>query len=229
MLLDCFLNMELQTLRSMPISNFVRLAYSVVVLTKLHISSRTPVSQIGSILDYSDIKLDYYLDSLIKKLGLAVGPMEFRAPFTFLGLLMRLQEWYNSQKADVQFEPPVDLYTDLDFCWLPPPPSLQNTADAEGPGQAEDSLKIQTQEAYNSECPTKNMMNMGVESFAAMQPLPDLDADGLNPDLSQFLAFGDVDAEAYYDDWIPPIDIRFAFGGIENDEWDDTQACNPSI
>ncbi|KAF4627130.1 hypothetical protein G7Y89_g11024 [Cudoniella acicularis] len=186
-LLDIMLNMDVETLRALPVYNYVRIAYSMVVLTKLYISSKTPASHIGLALDSKTIKLGFYLEAFVEKLSLAVGPMECRAPFTFLGLIMRLQIWYKSQEKDEVFRKPTELYGVLDQCWLPPPPNLKHvqnpiTAFSGFPGP------LREEDAWNSPLPEldanqiADIESMGIGNLATMQPLPMFDIDFGNQD-----------------------------------------------
>jgi hypothetical protein len=107
---DVLLNMDTETLRALPVFNYSRMTYAAAILTKLYISSRTPHSQIGPLFDRESLKLDFYLKSLILRLNEAAGPMEFRSPFTFLGLLLRLYSWFRKQESHDDFINPVELF-----------------------------------------------------------------------------------------------------------------------
>jgi hypothetical protein len=198
-LLDLILNMAVESLRALPIFNFVRMAYAAIFITKLHISSKTPASQIGAVIEPKMVRLGYYLEALIEKLGVAVGPMEFRAPFTFLGLLMRLQIWFKSQEIDVHFRQPTELYSVLDHCWLPPPPNVgKNLAVMNEPMYLDQAASIGLDASQMG-----NIQSMGLSELATMQPLPDLDVDFGNIDVNHFLTFGGMDFNAKDDegDW----------------------------
>ncbi|KAH8679662.1 hypothetical protein BGZ60DRAFT_481025 [Tricladium varicosporioides] len=192
-LLDMYINMQVEMMRALPIYNFVRMAYGIVVLTKLHISSKTPGSHIGSVLNEKNIKLEYYLEALVETLGVAVGPMECRAPFTFLGLVMRLQIWYKSQEKDEHFRRPIELYGVLDQCWLPPPPKLSNIQTPIRPfgGVVTDESNRNAQLYPGMDAnQIADIEQMGIEDLATMQPLPMLDIDFTTNDINQFLAPG---------------------------------------
>jgi hypothetical protein len=122
-ILDILLIMELEALRSLPVYNFVRMSSALLMLVKLYISSKSPDSKIGAVLDPATLKIGIYLKATIDKLAKAVGPKECRAPFTFLGMLMRLHGWYKSQEKDQFFTPPC-IPTTTDECWLPPVPRV---------------------------------------------------------------------------------------------------------
>ncbi|TVY44845.1 Transcriptional regulator [Lachnellula occidentalis] len=196
-LLDLILHMEVERLRALPIFNFVRMAYASIVLTKLHISSRTPESQIGAVIEPKLIRLGYYLEALIEKLGVAVGPMECRAPFTFLGFLMRLQIWFKSQEKDVRFRQPTELYTVLDHCWLPPPPNVGKNPDfMNEPMYIDQKTSTGLDGKHGS-----NIGSMGLTDLATMQPMPDMDIDFGNMDENQFLTFEGMEFARDDGDW----------------------------
>jgi hypothetical protein len=207
-LLDTLLELDLKNMRSLPIFNFARMAHAFVVLTKIHISSKSPASLVGSVVDTESIKLGSYLESLIDKLGQAVGPMECRAPFTFLGLLMRLQIWHKSQEKDVHFQAPHDLHKVLDHCWLPAPPSMsaaQSPMDTLGVDRVSQSLEM-----TGSTVPIDpNGIGInGIAELATMQPLPNFNFEWGQPDINQFLEFGSVDMNSYYGDCMPGVETQ---------------------
>jgi len=109
-LLDIMLAMDIDTLRSIPIYNYVRMTYACIILVKLYVSSRSSQSQIGTVVDSQSLRIGFYLENLVTLLTKAVGPMECRSPYTFLGLLMRLRDWYRNQELHEEFPNPVDLF-----------------------------------------------------------------------------------------------------------------------
>jgi hypothetical protein len=118
-LLDILLGMDVDALRTIPIFNYVRMSYALMTLIKLYISSKSPSSRIGSVLKPETLRVDFYLRSMIDKLVEAAGPKEHRAPYTFLGMLMRFHAWYKSQEGDKYFRQP-STSQNRDECWLPP-------------------------------------------------------------------------------------------------------------
>jgi len=118
-LLDILLGMDVDALRTIPIFNYVRMSYALMTLIKLYISSKSPSSRIGSVLKPETLRVDFYLRSMIDKLVEAAGPKEHRAPYTFLGMLMRFHAWYKSQEGEKHFRQP-SIPQNKDECWLPP-------------------------------------------------------------------------------------------------------------
>lgn len=118
--LDIVLNMELQTLRVLPTVNYGRICYALIVLIKIYLSSKSPTSKIGSVLDSSSIKVGFYLRAVAEKLIDAVGREQYRSPYIFLGLVMQLRLWYERQKHQQVFSVPADIDSLKDTCWLAP-------------------------------------------------------------------------------------------------------------
>jgi hypothetical protein len=121
--LDILINMDIDALRMIPIFNFARMAYCLITLIKLYISAKTPSSPIGSVLDPKSLKIGYYLNALMETLVEAIGPNECRSPYTFLGMILRFQAWYNSQEHTDVFVPAIANRRAED-CWLPPVPEI---------------------------------------------------------------------------------------------------------
>jgi hypothetical protein len=118
-LLDILLGLDVDALRTIPIFNYVRMSYALMTLIKLYISSKSPSSRIGSVLKPETLRVDFYLRFMIDKLVEAAGPKEHRAPYTFLGMLMRFHAWYKSQEGEKYFRQP-SVSKNTDECWLPP-------------------------------------------------------------------------------------------------------------
>lgn len=119
-LLDILLGMSIGDLRSLPVFTYVRMIYSIVVLTKLYISSKSPQSKIGAVINSNSLRLDFYLDAIINMMEEAAGPMECRAPLVFMTLSNWIRTWYKIQENDEIFSPPTNLLAPLDACWLAP-------------------------------------------------------------------------------------------------------------
>ncbi len=118
-LLDTLLGMSIETIRAIPLVNFVRSAYCMITLISIYISAKSPRSKIGAVISPESVRLDYYFNAIVEKLVQAVGPKEFRAPATFLGMIMRWQNWFEGQQNDQYFVPPTD-FPPVDVFWLPP-------------------------------------------------------------------------------------------------------------
>ncbi|CZR59172.1 uncharacterized protein PAC_09064 [Phialocephala subalpina] len=211
-LLDILLKMELEALRALPVYNYVRMSYALITLIKLYISSKSPESKIGAVLDPASLKVGLYLKSTIDKLIKAVGPKECRAPFTFLGMLMRLHGWFKSQEKEQFFKAPVIPKTE-DECWLPPVPRVQWDPDAKKPMHGNDvpfgpkhpewqPYSIPTEELENMDF--GEMPDVGPDNQFAFDPemLSNFQYENLG-DVDQFLLMGRGDYLPY-DSWMLP-------------------------
>jgi hypothetical protein len=127
-MLDLLLSMTINTLRTVPIYVYVRMAYACIILTKLYTSTRCTTSQIGPVLDRNNLKIGFYLKVLISRLTEAVGPMECRSPYTFLGLLMRLYDWFLTQESQNEWTPGMGLFTEKTSMVPVTPPACTYTA-----------------------------------------------------------------------------------------------------
>lgn len=107
--------MSIESLRALPVFNFVRMTYAAVILIKLYISVRNPTSQIGKVIDRESLRIGIYMPAMIDRLSEAVGPMQCRSPATFLGLLVRLHAWYENQELHEDFTGPVQLFSPDQF------------------------------------------------------------------------------------------------------------------
>jgi hypothetical protein len=87
-LLDTFLSLDLDTLRSFPVYKYVMVCYAVLILTKLTQSINDPKSEIGKVLDHSTLALDYYSTKAIAQVSKAAGSEGFIVPEKFLGVLI---------------------------------------------------------------------------------------------------------------------------------------------
>lgn len=119
-LIDIFLSMSISELRSVPVLVFVRMNYSMVVLIKIYISSKSPRSKVGAFVDTDSIKLGFYLETIINKLVEAAGPIECRSPIAFLGMLLWIRIWYKGQEHEKIFVLPTSLPIGPEACTLPP-------------------------------------------------------------------------------------------------------------
>lgn len=211
-LLDILLTMDVEALRALPIYNYVRMSYALITLIKLYISSKSSNSKIGAVLDPASLKVGFYLKSMIDKLIKAVGPKECRAPFTFLGMLMRLHGWYKSQEKEQYFLAPVIPKTE-DECWLPPVPRVQWDPDAKKPGHGNDAPfgpKHPDWQPYSIPADELENMNfseipdVGVENQMVFDPemLNNFQYESLG-DVDQFLMMGRNDYLPF-DTWILP-------------------------
>ncbi|XP_044724821.1 C6 transcription factor (War1) [Hirsutella rhossiliensis] len=101
-ILDTFLAMDVSAIRCLPVFNFVRVAYAVVVLMKMFFSASDPRFELGSIIGRGDLRVDFYLDALLQKFRVTAADDRCRPAAKFLVVLVMLKSWFLRQaKADV--------------------------------------------------------------------------------------------------------------------------------
>jgi hypothetical protein len=69
-ILDTMLSWDVETIKSLPmLLFFVRAIYALVILIKMHVAVCTPNSELGKMMRPEDLKVEYYIDSLIALFG----------------------------------------------------------------------------------------------------------------------------------------------------------------
>ncbi|KAH8815229.1 hypothetical protein F5884DRAFT_817626 [Xylogone sp. PMI_703] len=95
---DIFLKLEVDTIRCLPIINFVRLAYAVVVLIKMYFAAASPNSELGKVINKDDMKVAQYLDGLVGLFRATAADDRSRPAAKFLMVLLMLKTWFHRQK-----------------------------------------------------------------------------------------------------------------------------------
>lgn len=92
-ILECFVEIPIDTLQKAHNLLFVRAIYALVVLMKADYAVGTD-PEMGEILDSQSLKVDYYLQTCLKKTSDAIGPQKCRMPthWTFV-LEVKLISW----------------------------------------------------------------------------------------------------------------------------------------
>ncbi len=219
-LLDIFLYMDMTVLRALPIANFVKVVYAITILTKLYISSKSPESKIGAVLDTKSIKLGQYIRSTTDMLVDASGTEQYRAPFTFLGLLMRLQIWFEGQKNDEHFKNPTDIPEQLDECWLMPVPKVQWDTWRKSIQQTNATEVSPPDYQRPPEIDKSNMMH---RNFNDSMIVLSVDDTRMSVDDMDEMEMMQYDTEFGLDSWVPLVDLpgihdSSSFSGIC--QWD---------
>lgn len=97
---DNFLKFDAEIIRCLPIANFVRVAYAVVVLIKMYFSAATPNSELGKVIDKDNMKVEQYLDGLVDIFRAAASEEKSRPASKFLMVLTMLKAWFHRQRED---------------------------------------------------------------------------------------------------------------------------------
>jgi len=96
---ETFMSMDANTIRCLPIFNFVRVAYAVVVLIKMYFSASSPDSELGKVFKKEDMKVQSYLDGLLEKFRETAAGDKSRPAGKFLVVLMMLSGWFRKQEG----------------------------------------------------------------------------------------------------------------------------------
>lgn len=103
---NAFLEMEVPRIRCLPVFNFVRVAYAVVVLIKMYFSATAPGSELGKVIDKDNMKVEYYLDALLERFRAAASDDRSRPASKFLVVLVMLRSWFLKQSKGIVTGPP---------------------------------------------------------------------------------------------------------------------------
>ncbi len=94
---ETFLAMDIRSIRCLPVFNFVRVAYAVVVLIKMYFSASSPDSELGKVINKDNMKVDEYLDKLLEKFRAVAEGDKSRPAAKFQIVLAMLRGWFQKQ------------------------------------------------------------------------------------------------------------------------------------
>lgn len=98
---ESFLSMDVQSIRCLPVFNFVRVAYAVVVLIKMYFSASMPNSELGKVINKDHMKVEEYIEKLLDKFRDTATHEKSRPAGKFLVVLVMLRSWFQKQgKSD---------------------------------------------------------------------------------------------------------------------------------
>ncbi|KAI9880773.1 MAG: hypothetical protein M1830_000209 [Pleopsidium flavum] len=95
---DTFLALPNETIRNLPIFHFVRVAYACVLLIKMYFAATTANAELGKVISKEDMKVEYYLDSLLDAFRTAAEHEKSRPAQKFLMVLVMLKTWFQKQR-----------------------------------------------------------------------------------------------------------------------------------
>lgn len=98
-LLDCFIQLPNDMLQKAPNVLFVRPLYAIVALMKADYAVGTDAEGIGEVLQSESLKVDFYLDTVVRLTESAVGPQKCRVPSHWLFVLKnKLKAWHDEHQ-----------------------------------------------------------------------------------------------------------------------------------
>lgn len=93
-----FLSMDVAEIRCLPVYNFVRVAYCIVILVKMYFSASSPNSELGKVISKGNLRVEYFLDALLDKFRQAASDEKSRPAAKFLVVLAMLKSWFLKQE-----------------------------------------------------------------------------------------------------------------------------------
>lgn len=94
---ETFLGLEIESIRCLPVFNFVRVAYAVVVLMKMYFSASTVGSDFGQVFTRESMRVQQHLDALLEKFRATAADDKCRPASKFLVVLAMLRSWFVKQ------------------------------------------------------------------------------------------------------------------------------------
>lgn len=94
---NTFLSMEVLSIRCLPVFNFMRVAYGVVILIKMYFSASSPGSEMGKVIHKDNMRVEYYLEALLDKFRATAADNKCRPAAKFLVVLAMLRSWFFKQ------------------------------------------------------------------------------------------------------------------------------------
>lgn len=99
-IIDVFLSMDVESIRCLPVFNFVRITFAVVVLIKIYSAASSPNSKLRGAIDAKHINVTKRLDALLEKFKLAAAKDQSRPANKFLVVLVMFKTWFQQQQQD---------------------------------------------------------------------------------------------------------------------------------
>lgn len=101
-ILDTMLSFSIEVVKTLPmLIYFVRCTYAIVILIKMHVAVSTPNSELGKMMKPEDLRVEYYVDSLINLFSYVAKEEEFRPHPKVLRILSVLRDWFEKHKENV--------------------------------------------------------------------------------------------------------------------------------
>ncbi|KAK3955959.1 hypothetical protein QBC32DRAFT_332115 [Pseudoneurospora amorphoporcata] len=95
---DIFLSMEIHSIRCLPAFSFVRIAYAVVILIRIHLSVISSKTGLGKVMKKEDIEVEKWIEKLLEKFKATMAEDKNRPAAKFFFVLGMLRQWFQAQK-----------------------------------------------------------------------------------------------------------------------------------
>lgn len=94
-LVEAFLHIDVDLLRTLPVSNYIRVLYAIFILEILSPPPTNTTLYDDPMISRETLRMDLYTTCIIKHLERTVGPERCKIPAKFLRLMPRLQNWHS--------------------------------------------------------------------------------------------------------------------------------------
>lgn len=94
-ILGTFLDLDVESIRLSPCTDYGWIAYATIVLLKLYFTAATPNSELGEVINKDSMKVEYYLDKLVEKLRATSGDEIYTTSAKFLEMVLMMRNWFH--------------------------------------------------------------------------------------------------------------------------------------
>jgi hypothetical protein len=94
---EVFLSMDVNSIRCLPVFNFVRVAYAVVILIKMYFAASSTKSELGKVINKDEMKVEQHIENLLDKFRATAADEKSRPAAKFLVVLVMLRSWFQKQ------------------------------------------------------------------------------------------------------------------------------------
>lgn len=105
---DLFLAFDMDVKRALPVFYFVRVAYAVLVLVKLHFAINSPFSEIASVINPAEVRIEERIESILQSFVEIDKLQAFRPPNKPIEIFSKLKDWFskNANRKPAAADPP---------------------------------------------------------------------------------------------------------------------------
>ncbi|KAI9171605.1 Transcription factor himD [Paramyrothecium foliicola] len=99
-IIDVFLAVPIARLRCLPVYNFVRVAFALVILLKMHFSVSSPARDLAGVFERDSMRAEHYIEALLAKFRAAAADDKCRPATKFSVVLTMLKAWFLKHGKD---------------------------------------------------------------------------------------------------------------------------------
>jgi len=175
---NTFFSYDLMTVRALPIFYFVRVAYAVVVLVKMHFAVNAVNSEVGKIINKDDLNVESHLNRLLDIFETISKEDAFRPANKFLIILLKLRDWFEKNKDNrpmqmnprepprwsVQYDSPTEMSQQQQL------PQQKKADEKLQPNQRQPEMKQQSSSQQNQRSRNNNNQSHPTPTLQSQHP-----------------------------------------------------------